>query len=231
MPPRKKRCGSCLNKSRPATRWPATALVIILAAAGCEPGVVNGNGRPREQTRELAAFHNVTVHGDFTVLLQHGAPPKAELRADGNLLTHIRTDVQNGYLTLTADKQLRSKHPLEVRLVSPSLDAVTHTGRGPLTVKLLDAKAFTVYQKNTGPVDGTGRTAKLVLHVEGSGPVNLAQIAARTAVVTVTRDADVSVTASESAVINHFGSGTITVHGAPHDVDNNNHGSGRVVIP
>ncbi|MCA9394698.1 MAG: DUF2807 domain-containing protein [Candidatus Omnitrophica bacterium] len=205
-------------------------IVAVLLVSGCEPGVVKGNGRSRTESRELTAFGTAVIHGDFAVTAQQGLPPKAELTADSNLLQHIRTTVAGSALQLEPDMELRSRRPGEIRVVSPTLEAVTHVGHGPVTLKLTDADDFLVAVKNTGTVSGTGTVNKLTIHSEGSGHVDLRELTARVASVIVTGDADVTLTATATAVIEHHGKGTVTVFGSPKDVDNKNLGEGRVLI-
>lgn len=205
-------------------------MATIVLLAGCEPGVINGNGRLRQESRDLADFSVAVIHGDFAVTAQQGVPAKAELSADGNLLKHTTTIVRGEILTLDADKTLRSRHPLTVRLVSPALEGVTHVGRGPLTVKLVEAKSFIINVKNTGTVNGSGEAETLTIHSEGSGDVDLRDITAHNVLLTLTRDADIAVTATKHVTIDHYGSGTVTVYGSPTDVNNNNRGDGQVII-
>ncbi|MCA9403773.1 MAG: DUF2807 domain-containing protein [Candidatus Omnitrophica bacterium] len=205
-------------------------IAAVLLVSGCEPGVVKGNGRPATESRELTAFSTAVIHGDFAVTAQQGLPPKAELTFDSNLLKHIRTTVAGNALQLQPALELRSRRPGEVRLVSPTLESVTHVGHGPVTLKLTDADVFLVAVKNTGSVSGSGSVNKLTIHSEGSGHVDLRELNARVASVIVTGDADVTFTATATAAIEHHGTGTVTVFGSPKDVDNKNLGEGRVLI-
>lgn len=204
--------------------------LIAVFAAGCDSGVVNGNGRTAQTVRDLPPFHTLVIEGDFSVLAQHGMPAKAELEADGNLLKEIQTHVANGILTLTSEKELNSKNPLRIRLISPTLHTLTHLGRGPVTIKLLDAATFTVNNKNTGSLSGIGNVRELNINAEGSGEIALDQLDAVTARITSTRSADIYATVTASVTAYNFGSRTISVEGSPRDIEQRNHADGQILI-
>lgn len=212
-------------------RWTLVVLMTTLVTAGCDSAVVKGNGRSRHEKRDLSSFQTAVIRTSLPVRLQQGVPAKAEITTDGNLLPHLRTLVENGNLSVSSDKELIPAVDSHIRLVGPDVNTVTHAGQGPLQINLVDAAVFTVNHKNTGPVTAAGSARRLFLNVEGSGQVDTRAVTAEEVAVTVTRDADVTVTANRRAVINHYGSGTVTVYGAPEDVENNNRGSGRVVVP
>ncbi|MBZ0166677.1 MAG: DUF2807 domain-containing protein [Candidatus Omnitrophica bacterium] len=204
------------------------AILALLMASACESGVVTGNGRLARETRPLPPFQSLLINGDFSVTVQHGLPAKAELHVDGNLLPEIHTTVANGILTLGADKELRSDHAMQIRLVSPEISTVTHVGRGPLTLQLLDAGQFTLNNKNTGSVTAEGSAQELSINAEGSGTLDFSAVLARTAQILSTRDADIRATATTAVSIDNYGSGTITIQGSPGQVQQHNHTTGQI---
>lgn len=204
------------------------AILTLLVASACDSGVVTGNGRLARETRKLPPFQNLLINGDFTVTVQHGLPAKAELNVDENLLPEIHTTVANGILTLGAAKELRSKHALQIRLISPEISSVTHLGRGPLTLQLLDAKDFTLNNKNTGSVSAEGNAQELSINAEGSGTLDFSAVHARTAQILSTRDADIRATATTAVSIDNYGSGTVTIQGSPEQVQQQNHANGQI---
>ena len=62
------------------------------------PAAVRGTGKRAQETRELASYQRIEIHGPFEVELVPGGTGRAELEGDDNVLPLVRTDVSRGQL-------------------------------------------------------------------------------------------------------------------------------------
>lgn len=202
----------------------AGALAAGLIPAACDVG--GGDAGPtRTETRSVARFDRIEVHGRTTVTVRRGDRQRLTVRGGRRLLEDLETDVDG--TTLTIDPHGHGDDPLEVTIALPSLRSVDASSAGDIHVVDVASPALELRNGGAGEITGTGRVERLVAAVDGAGTLRLAGLAARRATVRIggVGDADVNVTAALDATIT--GLGDIEYSGDP-EVRSDVQGAGDV---
>lgn len=125
-------------------------MVSFVAAAGAASLLVlggwsdeEGNGRIKEEVREVEAFHGVEVGGDVEADIRVGPERKVTVTADDNLLPKIRTRVVDGVLTLEY-RDIDPTRPILLVVVTPKLDSIEANGAVRMKVRTAATPKFTV---------------------------------------------------------------------------------------
>jgi hypothetical protein len=93
--------------------------------------------------------------------------------------------VASGTLTIDQEGNFDDPHPMHVDVRVPSLDALTLSGSGVLTVTGVDAAPSTVALPGSGVIRAGGTAERHAVTLGGSGDVQLDQLLARDARATV----------------------------------------------
>lgn len=194
-------------------------LFIGLSVLSCRVGVgekIKGNGKITSETRDAGQFSRVEVRGGINVELVPGKP-SVRVEADENLLRHIITKEENGWLVIRTRNyvRLRSSKPIRVYVSAEEITAVNIAGSGSLTGrgKFSGADRLNIDVAGSGNVDLDVNTPTVNVDIAGSGNVQLAG---------ETRDARVNITGSgnyqaeelltETTDIDITGSGDARIH-------------------
>lgn len=150
----------------------------MLLAAACSdsdrvvtsgPSVVRGNGFVVEEVRPIGGFSSINHGGIGTLYIERGAGPELRIRAEENLLEHLKTEVQAGRLVIWKDGvTLLNTHPIEYHLTVVDLEAVSLTGAGGIHGSNLDTGPLDILRSGVGNVDLVNLTAPSI-DVESSG--------------------------------------------------------------
>lgn len=196
----------------------SAGLLSAMVVTGC--GVRVDDGPSVSQTRAVAPFERISVHGSTDVDVRLGQRASVVVRGGKDTVDEVRTDVRDGTLvierddrdTLTLDGQR-----LRVEVVVPRLASGEVDGSGDLDVDLgaepLEALELSI--QGSGDVTASGRVRKLQAAVNGSGDLHLDDLRAADAAVSIegSGDADVRVDRALRATI--AGSGDIAYAGDP----------------
>jgi hypothetical protein len=193
-------------------------------------GTQQGSGNAVAQTRSVGAFTGVELAGGNIVSIRVGAPRSVVVHADDNLLHRVTTAVQGGHLVIgQTSGSFSTKTPMRVEVTTPSLDTITLSGSGIVTVAGVDGASFTIAVPGSGVVRASGTTSRLDVSVAGSGDAELYDLAAKDVHASVPGSGRVAVTATQSLDASISGSGAVTYAGNPPQVTTHVTGSGAVV--
>jgi Putative auto-transporter adhesin, head GIN domain len=193
----------------------AAALVAALLAIGCGP--FRGDAGPtRTETRTVASFDRIELHGRTNLTVRAGATRTLSLRGGEHVLEKLDTTVRDG--TLIFDPQdggLNDDHEVEATITVPRLRAVEADGAG--SIRLLNLASEALELRNTGASDfaASGWVDRLSAIVEGAGELDLGNLKARDATVRIegVGDAEVTVWRELHAIVT--GVGDIEYRGNP----------------
>jgi hypothetical protein len=201
---------------------------VIPASSGT--GGTRGSGVAATETRAVPPFSSVELAGSSIVTIAVGRPRSVVVHADDNLVGHVTTEVASGELVIgNTSGSFTTETPMRVVVSAPSLEAVTLSGSGIVTVEDVEAGSFTVSLPGSGVVRASGGTGRLDVDLAGSGDAQLATLIARDVHVAVGGSGRVDVTATRSLDATVSGSGAILYGGDPARVTRNVTGSGAVV--
>lgn len=102
----------------------AFAAIAITAVAGIK-NTIEGNQKVTTEERQVDNFDAVSVSDGIDLYLTQGNENTLTLKADENLMEHIKTEVKNGTLKIYSDKKLRKARALEAHLTFKDLKKIS----------------------------------------------------------------------------------------------------------
>jgi hypothetical protein len=108
---------------------PVLAILIFgIIFAACEKN--KGNGQVTSETRQLASFTKVDVAGAYTVYVNHDSKSEVKIEAESNLIQYIRTEVNNGVLTIDNSKNIQPDIDIKIYVKTPEVSSLLLSGSG-----------------------------------------------------------------------------------------------------
>jgi Putative auto-transporter adhesin, head GIN domain len=227
----------------PNYRWALAALAIGLIVGGSvgllvgsnvfddssSATGVQGSGVAATETRDLPPFSSVELAGSNIVTIR-GGEQSVVVRADDNLVDRVTTAVRDGSLVIgNIPGSYTAKSPMSVTVSVPSLDALTLTGSGVVTVTDIQASSLTVRLPGSGVLRASGAATELDVTLGGSGDAQLEQLVAGDVRAVVSGSGRIVLTATESLDASVPGSGAIMYGGNPQEVTKSITGSGAII--
>jgi hypothetical protein len=188
------------------------AAVAALAVAGCSVG---DDGPRTTQTRDVAGFTRIENSDSVDVRLRVGEPQRVRVRAGEKVIDDVRTEVRDGTLRLTFDRDGFGGDDVIVEASVPRLTGIEVSGSGDVDADGIDADALEVRSDGSADIALEGTAARLALDLDGSGDADLGRLAAREARVRVGGSGDADVRAGERLEVTVDGSGDVRYHGDP----------------
>jgi hypothetical protein len=210
----------------------AGSAVVVLARhdsnSSSPSGSSRGSGIAATQTRDVPAFTGVDLAGANNVVVHVGHTREVVVHADRNLLGRVTTRVRDGRLVIGSTGSFRARSPMRVDIVVPSLDSVTLSGSGVVTVDGLRATNFAVDVPGSGIVRVSGMADRLHATLGGSGDVELQDLIAHDATAVVAGSGRLQVHVSSSLDATVSGVGAIFYSGNPNKVAQSITGTGSI---
>ncbi|MGE5071834.1 MAG: head GIN domain-containing protein [Anaerolineae bacterium] len=217
------------------TRIRLTLATLILAALACSSlstvtDRVIGSGHVAGEQRTVADFTAVELAGSADVNILLGEAQSVNVEADDNILPLIETKVTNGKLFVGTKSNVdyTTTNHVVVTVVVKSLDHVTLSGSGKVTVGDMHGTDLSVSLPGSGNINVEGSVDHLNISLAGSGMVQCNGLKAKDAIVTLAGSGTINVYASESLNATVQGSGAIHYDGNPANVTKNISGSGSI---
>ncbi len=228
------------------------SFIFILLFTGSLQAQIRGNGVIEEQTRALSGFNAISSTGSVDVFVKQGNSYSVVVRADGNLLNYIKTEVRNNTLIISVTRNIWHAKTLEVHITMKALQKVAMSGSGdfycnsPFPVQNLqfilsgsgDAKAVLVAKnvhikvRGSGDIEVSGIRGTLGIDVTGSGDVEAYGLQLETCSLNVLGSGDVKLKGRTAQLIARvLGSGDLEAGGlSAVSVKVSNTGSGDMTI-
>ena len=191
-------------------------------------GPSRGSGVAATRIRNVPAFTSVDLAGANNVVVHVGGEQKVVIHADDNLLGRVTTGVHDGRLVIGSTGSFSARSPMRVDIAVPSLDSVTLSGSGVVTVDGLHATTFTVDVPGSGVLHVSGTADRLDATLGGSGDVELQGLIAHDATAVVAGSGRLQVHASGSLDATVSGVGAIFYSGNPSKVAQSITGTGSI---
>lgn len=168
----------------------------------------------------LDAFTSVDIRFVGDVIIHQDPHHKTKVTANENVIRHVRFQVENGKLSVYADKNFNNVKKLVVEIYTPTLEELSLRGPGDVTVEKRNEPQLTVI--NMGAGDCTLQCLKiekaLELHSKGPGDIIVPAsdaIKQETLLINNSGAGDVKIMASStsgSLVVNNIGPGDVSVN-------------------
>lgn len=218
---RANRSRSPLRGESPRLRRRRLALALVplavLAACSVFEETRVGSGLRVSETRPVAGFERVRVAGAAVVDLCVGSPAQVRVTYDDNLLTHVQTEVEGGTLVvrLEGGADYRTREPLHVEIVNPTLSGISAAGSVRIDARDLDCERLELSVAGSGEVRARGRASALSVDIAGSGDMDLRELQAERASVSIMGSGTVQLSASAELDVSIAGSGDVAYLGEP----------------
>ena len=168
----------------------------------------------------LDSFTSVEIRFVGDVIIHQGPHHKTKVTANENVIQHVRFQVENGKLSVYADKNFNNVKKLVVEIYLPTLEELSMRGPGDVTVEKRNEPHLTVI--NMGAGDCTLQCLKiegtLELHNKSAGDIKVKSpdpIRQQTLLIDNTGAGDISILGShvsKSLVVNNKGAGDVSVN-------------------
>lgn len=226
-----------------SSRIPLGALLVSAllcagpAGAGSLHDLVNqltapslrGSGVIKTETRQVEDFDVIQSKGSIDLDVKIGPQTAVTVEADDNLLSLVRTEVDDGTLVVDSKGGWSSKHGPVVHITVPELKALGIQGSGDARLSGYSGDKLGVKITGSGDVVADGQAQNLHLVIQGSGDANLSKLDSDYVQVRIDGSGDASVSADKSLDITIHGSGDVTWRGNATQANSQVYGSGEVI--
>jgi class 3 adenylate cyclase len=205
----------------------AALAALVNQAANDDGDTVRGSGVEVTDQRELAPFAAVELAGANTVTVRVGPAQAVAVTGDDNLVDNVSTTVRADRLVIDDPGSFDTEASMSVTVSVPSLDALSLSGMGTVTVVGVTGPEFTADLSGTGTLVVSGSVERLTATQSGSGTLELGGLAARDVIARLEGTGDVNVQATSTLDATLSGTGSIVYSGSP-SVTTHNTGVGSV---
>jgi hypothetical protein len=211
-------------------------LLVVISSSLSSCGI-KGSGNVVKMERTVTEFNSVEAYGGLAVYIKQDSIYKVEVRADDNLLPHIKTHVSGNTLVVKTDLHRRIKKytALEVYISSPSFEKIDLKGSGDVQgVNRIQASSiqlaltgsgnmkFDIQSTNadvsitgSGNVNVDGTSDNLTAGISGSGNIDGYNLIAKTADAHISGSGDITLNVQNDLNARISGSGNISYIGKP----------------
>ncbi|HNE27668.1 MAG TPA: head GIN domain-containing protein [Saprospiraceae bacterium] len=209
---------------------------------------VRGEGPVQTETRTVEGFHGVDLSLAGTVEATVSDQYSVEVSAQGNLLPHLKTEVNDGILKVYFDDNVSSSESVTIRVSAPAYDAFTLSGSGKIALNSplknerldldisgsgdlilpqIDIRETNIDIAGSGTVEIGGTGNKVDAQVSGSGDVRASNFTVAICHAEVTGSGTLRCDVSQELDASVSGSGNVYYTGNP-GVKENVSGSGEI---
>jgi len=195
---------------------PRPARIVLLVAAAALPALALA-APVSTPVPVSATFDRVASRGDFDVEVKEGSPASVEIVAEPGWAGRIDVEVSGDQLRLSRKRDFDSARGVLVRVVVPTVRALSVSGSGKLAWKGT-AAALDVAVSGSGDARLAGKADRLKAAVAGSGDIDAKDCPVRDATVSIAGSGDVAVRLSGGTLtaqiagsgdVNWWGEGTV----------------------
>jgi hypothetical protein len=195
---------------------------------------VDGNGKIKEEAREIQDFHAISVGAGIQAKVSLGEKPSVRVEADENLLPLIRTEIKDGTLVVDVKESISPSKPVKLTVVdtkisaasvsggarietpaSPGAFAASASGGAHLAVEGLSSDEVAVEASGGADVKLTGKGKRLAASSSGGAKVEASDLAVESAVVSVSGGARIFAAVSGDVTGKASGGATLHLKGKP----------------
>ncbi|HEY5731313.1 MAG TPA: head GIN domain-containing protein [Anaerolineales bacterium] len=177
---------------------PACSFNFNLGSDGLPGRKVRGSGNVINEDRSVSEFNKVDKSGRGNLIIELGDEETLRIEAEDNLIEYIETHVSNHTLEISirADIDMEPTEEIRYYLTVKSLEAITVSGFGTVSIPALEADRFSVDITSFGGVMiGDLETSSLSVDINSFGGVNIENLKA------------------ERLSVNISGAGNLVIHG------------------
>lgn len=203
-------------------------------------GSLPGSGVIKTETRQITDLDAVTVDYPADIIIRQGDKSSLTITADDNLLPQLRTDVQNGNLTIENsvhnwNQRVRPTETVQVTLTVQNLHQVAFTnagqlhieglktdnlnitvsGAGDLNLSELEVKNLSCFLSGAGNFNADGTADNITVRISGFGNFNGGDLQTQSADANISGAGNATLWVESQLDANISGAGSIRYYGTP----------------
>lgn len=179
---------------------------------------VNGSGNIQTQDREVSNFTKIDVSGVFKVEVTLQRDVDVKVEADENLLSFIKTEVNDDTLQIKAKKRLSSKNPLVIKVSVPNVEALEISGASKIEMTNVKNDSLTVDSSGASKIKIEGITKNLTVDSSGASTINAENLKSENAFIDSSGASKINVFASNTLEADLSGASNVVYSGSPKNI-------------
>jgi len=191
-------------------------------------GSTKGSGNIVTEKRDVAGFNAIDVSNVFVVEVTSQSEFSVEVEADDNLLPLIKTEVQNGRLEISAEKKIKSKSPIKVRIGAPNIDKLNASGASRTTISNIGGSAIDLDISGASKVTLSGTASQLTADMSGASSVDATELRCEKVSVDSSGASKARVNATSTLSVDASGASSISYVGTPATINKKTSGASSV---
>lgn len=207
-----------------------TTLSLVFLFLSCsKDDTLRGSGNIITEIREVTSFTKIYNPTSVNILVAESSTQQVELSADDNVISSIKTLVENGTLKIDLTKSNYVNTTITVSVSIPNLGELKNTGSGNMTVSDFDGlNNMSIDNESSGSISISGSVTSLNLKNSGSGSYQGFNFIVEDCIVANSGSGNCEINCTEALSGSNSGSGSVFYKGNP-SVDITNTGSGQVI--
>ena len=160
-------------------------LGLPIVIAGCDEIHINrghniggpriqGNGKPKEESRTVAEYDKVIVGSSFEVVASEGSLAPLKISADSNILHQIKTEVKDRVLKVWIEGNITTSSPLKLALSTPKINDLEASGAAKVNLSLQSKHNLKLGGSGASDIDVKGEVNNLECNLSGASKAVLA---------------------------------------------------------
>ena len=213
------------------------------------PDTIYGSGNVITEERSVSNFNKLKVSSGIDVIIKYGNSESLEIKADDNLIEHIKTEVEDGTLKIYTTKNLRKARSMTAYLEYKKLNSIRISSAGDVsganklvTDKLridissagdlnLEVEAEEIYCgiSSSGDAQLSGSTGLLEVDLSSAGDLHAYELISEKCDVSCSSAGDARVYATEELDLRCSSAGNIYYKGEAKLVSSHSSSAGSIV--
>jgi len=209
------------------TRWRNTALPLAALLTACS----GPSGPVRTETRAVEAFHAIELRGAAEAEVTVGKGPSLTITADDASVKELSAQVHDGVLVIETHHRsswLERRATVKLQIETAALDSLVLNGAGDFKLRDVTGDKLTLVMAGAGNLSAAGKIGTLKASIDGAGSLQLKELAATDADVSVNGAGSLSVCASGNLNATVNGVGSIDYSCNPQKAVTSVHGVGSI---
>ncbi len=150
-------------------------LLAILAVSGCIGQGMQGSGKIINQTRDVSGFNQIDLNGAGELIITQGNKESVTVEADDNIISNIKTNVNNNKLTISFDNNMpMPTKPVKIYVTVKDLNSINISGSGKINSSNLNVNSLTININGAGDSTLSNLNAQILnIKTSGSGKMTI----------------------------------------------------------
>jgi len=151
------------------------ALYLLFLLNSCNQiNMIEGNGTITRQSKVTSSFEEISIMGNYQVLLEKSMREEVLIEADENLLDYIAIEVKKGRLIIKNTSNIKGTEPVKISIFYQNLDGIDVSGSALVNNNdVLKSNELDLELSGAGIIDMELECANLNLALSGAGMITL----------------------------------------------------------